>query len=152
VQTLKENGLTIDIKDSVLPSANMVEHRPAFNGERCYDSTANHPLSLSGFSSEYKTGFEFISFNKAMQLQSGGCFCTTDSTKMSCVSVSEYDLKETAVEVAHELRRIGGLNAGVFYDPCAGNESRCLLREQVIDFVNYLRNREVLPTTSVRMH
>jgi hypothetical protein len=151
VQTLRENGVTVDKSDTVLASANLLRHRLTSNNGKCVDSTSALPLALSGFSSEYATGFRFISFYDAESLQSGSCECSADSLWMMCSSVSSYDLKETAAEAAAEIRRAGGLNAGVFYDPCAGNytDSRSLLRQQVLDFIQFLRDHNVLPDASV---
>jgi hypothetical protein len=43
------------------------------------------------------------------------------------------------------------MHAGVFYDPCADTreESISLLQAQVLDFVKFLQNKEIIPSTKV---
>ncbi|MBN1810187.1 MAG: hypothetical protein JW909_14070 [Planctomycetes bacterium] len=120
------------------------------------------PLSMDGVDEQRKVAFEFVSERDYRDL--GGPSCMS--------SVQDYDMRGTASNLARCLREggTGGHRVGVFYDPVvsavmsgadrlpdepwktyhqrmtapARAEAKDLLRRQVADFVDWLRQQGAL--------
>ena len=100
-----------------------------------------YKLCLDGLDSKHNIGYEFVSIRNYSEL--GGV--NSASTRQ------EYNLVKVAQGVKDKLQKYGKLNAVVFYDPMPVNkksnyndkelrkESEELLREQVKDFVKWLK-------------
>lgn len=176
VETLGNYDVTIDTQKITLPDVMLARTGMVIDSstKTCsQDTVKNIPLELGGYDASKKIGVRFISIQDHYDMRrDNGCECGNNGI-ITCSSVSSYDLIDIAEEVADGLQRQGSVHGGVFYDPCndideyaryhsaSGTEKQAmheevrqkslgLLKQQVKDFANYLKNKGVITPLSIK--
>ena len=148
----------VQLGDVRIPKRQQQYHQGAQGGlveETVDDPTGGKPLVIDGLSPERNVAVKFVSAHEYFDL--GGA--------VSGSSVQGYDLKGVATDLAQRLRKQGKrpLYVGVFYDPVSildmrhgqvpdwqvaqaalREKSKVMLRQQVQDFVSWLRGKGAL--------